>query len=231
MTPPPAAARPAAARPAAVRPAAVPPDGASSAEALGFGFVEWFRPGEHERVEQVVDGLLEAGAGRLRTHLSWAEYHRPGGQEWYDWLLPTLGRRLELLPCVHYTPPSLSRTGLSSGPPHRLRDYADFIDLALTRYGHCFSHVELWNEPNNLLDWDWRVDHDWQLFSEMIGDAAHWAQQRGWQVVLGGPARSIATGSTSWASGACSPMWRPSAVTAFPAPGTAKPPPGAAGTT
>ena len=153
-----------------------------------YGFVEWFRPGENERVEQVVDGLLEAGVGRLRTHLSWAEYHRPGGQEWYDWLLPTLGRRLELLPCVHYTPPSLSRTGLSSGPPHQLRDYADFIDLALTRYGHCFSHVELWNEPNNLLDWDWRVDHDWQLFSEMIGDAAHWAQQRGWQVVLGGPA-------------------------------------------
>ena len=153
-----------------------------------YGFVEWFRPGEHDRVEQVVDGLLDAGARLLRTHLSWAEYHRPGGPEWYDWLLPTLGRKLELLPCVHYTPPSLSRTGLSSGPPRRLRDYADFIDLALTRYGHCFRHVELWNEPNNLLDWDWRVDHDWHLFAEMIGDAAHWARHRGWQVVLGGPA-------------------------------------------
>ena len=153
-----------------------------------FGVVEWFRPGEHSRVETALDGMLEAGASHLRTHLSWAEFHAPEGREWYDWLIPTLGRGIDLLPCVHYTPPSISRTGHSSGPPRRLRDYADFIDQVLTLYGEHFSHVELWNEPNNLLDWDWRVDHDWQLFCEMIGDAAFWARERGWNVVLGGPA-------------------------------------------
>jgi len=45
----------------------------------------------------------------------------------------------------------------------------------------------VWNEPNNLLDWDWRQDPEHELFCEMIGDAAHWARQRGMPTVLAGP--------------------------------------------
>ena len=152
-----------------------------------FGFVEWFRPGEYDRVGAAVQGMRKVGATRLRTHLSWAEYHLPGGREWYDWLLPTLGQAFDLLPCVHYTPPSLSRTGRSSGPPKRLKDFPDFIDHVLDRYGQHFTHIELWNEPNNLLDYDWREDPGWDMFCEMAGAAAHWAQHRGWKAVLGGP--------------------------------------------
>ncbi|WP_375262397.1 NAD-dependent epimerase/dehydratase family protein [Palleronia sp.] len=153
-----------------------------------YGFVEWFRPGEYERVEEVMPRLVASGARYLRTHLSWAEYHAPGGQEWYDWLLPRLARDIELLPCVHYTPPSLSRTGRSSGAPKVLKDFADFLDMVLTRHGEHFRYVELWNEPNNLLDWDWREDPECDLFCEMVGNAAHWVKKRGWKPVLGGPA-------------------------------------------
>lgn len=152
-----------------------------------FGFVEWFRPGEYARVEEVMPQILSSGASYLRTHLSWAEYLAPGGEEWFDWLIPQLGGKIDLLPCVHYTPPSMSRTGRSSGPPLELKAYADFIDHVLTRYGKHFSHIELWNEPNNLLDWDWREDTDFLLFCEMVGGAAFWAKQRGFKPVLGGP--------------------------------------------
>jgi CDP-paratose 2-epimerase len=151
-----------------------------------YGFAEWFRPGEYERTQEALEAMERAGARFLRTHLSWAEYLAPGGAEWYDWLLPQIARRFDLLPCVHYTPPSMSRTGTSAGPPHRLLDYADFIDHVLTRYGEHFTAIELWNEPNNLLDWDWREDTDWSLFCEMVGAAAHWAQERGFRTVLGG---------------------------------------------
>ena len=153
-----------------------------------YGFVEWFRPGEFDRVEEVLPRLLASGAAYLRTHLSWAEYHTPGGREWYDWLLPRLARDIEVLPCAHYTPPSLSRTGRSSGAPKVLKDFADFLDLVLTRHGEHFEYVELWNEPNNLLDWDWREDPECDLFCEMVGGAAHWVKKRGWKPVLGGPA-------------------------------------------
>ena len=152
-----------------------------------FGFAEWLRLGEHERVVSAVAGMRASGASYVRTHLSWAEYHQPGGQAWYDWLIPTLGRAFDLLPCIQYTPPSISRTGRASGAPHRLKDYADFIDHVLSRYGDHFRYVELWNEPNNLLDWDWRYDQDWLLFCEMVGGAAYWVEHRGWKAVLGGP--------------------------------------------
>jgi CDP-paratose 2-epimerase len=151
-----------------------------------FGFAEWLRFGEYDRVRATIAGMHDVGASYIRTHLSWAEYHAPGGEAWYDWLIPTLGRAFDLLPCIHYTPPSLSRTGRASGAPRRLKDYADFVDHVLTRYGDHFRYVELWNEPNNLLDWDWRADPDWLLFSEMVGAAAHWVEHRGWKAVLGG---------------------------------------------
>ncbi|WP_434714041.1 NAD-dependent epimerase/dehydratase family protein (plasmid) [Rhizobium sp. YTUHZ045] len=156
-------------------------------ETRQFGFVEWFRPGEYERAEVALPDILGSGASYLRTHLSWAEYLAPGGRQWFDWLIPRIGSEIDLLPCIHYTPPSLSRTGRSSGAPVDLKSYADFVDHILTRYGRYISHIELWNEPNNLLDWDWRHDSDFLLFCEMVGGAAYWAKQRGYKPVLGGP--------------------------------------------
>jgi CDP-paratose 2-epimerase len=152
-----------------------------------FGITEWFRLGDHDRVDVALDHLEAVGARGLRTHLSWADYHAPGGREWYDWLIPRLAGRIEILPCIHYTPPSLSVTGTTAGPPRRPQDLADFVDQALDRYGRHFSHVEIWNEPNNLLDWDWRVDPEWTLFAEMAGAAAHWIERCGFRAVLGGP--------------------------------------------
>ncbi|MEX2615509.1 MAG: NAD-dependent epimerase/dehydratase family protein [Alphaproteobacteria bacterium] len=151
-----------------------------------LGVVEWFRVGDRDRVDQSIERMQRIGIRRLRTHLSWADFHTENG-DWYDWLIPHVAAKADVLPCIHYTPPSLSRTGRTSGPPRRPLDYADFIDLVLDRYGQYFEWIELWNEPNNLNDWDWRADPDWNIYCQMIGAAAHWAQQRGWKTLLGGP--------------------------------------------
>jgi CDP-paratose 2-epimerase len=151
-----------------------------------LGVIERFQHGDTDRVEQALEQMKSLGMTRLRTDLSWADFCRDEGR-WHDWLIPKLAAQVELLPCVHYTPPSLSRNGLSSGPPKRSRDYADFLDLTLTRYGRWFEWIELWNEPNNPVYWDWRCDPDWAIFSAMIGDAAHWVRRRGWKTILGGP--------------------------------------------
>ncbi len=157
-----------------------------TAPAGGLGFTEYFRRGEKDRVRQALGDMERLGVRRLRTALSWAEWHAPGGADWYDWLLPELAARVDLLPMIHYTPPSLGRTPKSSSPPRRPLDYADFVDTAITRYGHCFEAVELWNEPNNINDWDYLQDPDWNLFCEMLGAAAHWARRRGKRTVLPG---------------------------------------------
>lgn len=149
-----------------------------------LGICQWFRLGERTHAEAAADALDALGIRHVRTHLSWADYRTDDGEAWYDWLLAMLGSRFELLPCLHYTPPDLAETGRTSGPPRTLKALADFVDHIIDRHGDHFTWLELWNEPNNLLDWDWRVDGDWLKFCEMLGGAAYWAQQRGKRVVL-----------------------------------------------
>ena len=151
-----------------------------------FGVVEWIRPGEHDRVPIILEKMASLGARRLRTGISWADYHRPGGPEWFDWLVPALAAQVEVLPCFHYTPPSLGLAERSNAPPRDPKAFADFLDVFVTRQGEHFEWVELWNEPTNLLDWDWRLDPDWAIYTEMVGGAAYWMRQRGKKVLLGG---------------------------------------------
>jgi CDP-paratose 2-epimerase len=160
--------------------------GARHARAPRLGVVEWLRPGEHERAERLIEGLRRIGVSDLRTGISWADCHTPGGRAWYDWLLPRLAAELNVLPCFTYTPPSLGIEPKTSAPPRDLKAYADFLDVMLTAHGEHFDWVELWNEPNNLNDWDWRLDAEWRRFCEMIGGAAYWARERGKKTVLGG---------------------------------------------
>lgn len=151
-----------------------------------LGVVEWFRPGGYDQVEQVLEDLRAMHITDLRTGLSWADYHTTEGQEWYGWLLPRLSREVRVLPCFRYTPPSIALAPRSSAPPRRPKDYADFLDVLITRYGEHFEWIELWNEPNNIAEWDWTLDPDWRMFSEMITAAAHWVHRRGKKTVLAG---------------------------------------------
>jgi CDP-paratose 2-epimerase len=153
-----------------------------------LGVCQWFHFKDHEAVERTIPLLRELGVRHLRTGISWADYLRDGGAEWYDWQMTRLASTgVEVLLSVWHTPPSISEGNACNSPPRRLRDYADFIDLLITRYGERFGALELWNEPNNRYKWNF-VDFDpgWKKFSAMIGDAAYWAKQRGRTTVLGG---------------------------------------------
>jgi CDP-paratose 2-epimerase len=151
-----------------------------------LGVIEWLRPGEYERAEEILQDLQTLHIPCLRTGFSWADWHTPEGKKWFDWLMPRVAREVELLPCFTYTPPSLGIETKSSSPPRDPKAFADFIDVMITNHGRHFEWIELWNEPNNLNDWDWRIDPDWIIFSDMIGKAAYWAKQRGKKPVLAG---------------------------------------------
>ena len=151
-----------------------------------LGVLEWLRPGEHDRAERLLEDLKALGVRHLRTGFSWADWYTDGGAAWYAWLLPRLARDVDVLPCFTYTPPSLGVVPKTSSPPRNPKDYADFLDVMITRFGDHFEWVELWNEPNNINDWDWRMDPQWAVFSEMIEGAAYWCHRRGKRTVLGG---------------------------------------------
>ena len=150
-----------------------------------IGILQWFHIGDYERVEQMLSDLDKLNITHLRTGISWADWHTPEGREWYDWLMPKLGH-LELLPCFLYTPPSIGIAPKTSSPPKGPKKFADFIDVFISRYGNYFDWVELWNEPNNTSEYDFTLDSNWDIFSEMITSAAYWAKKLGKKVVLGG---------------------------------------------
>ncbi|MGE5518359.1 MAG: NAD-dependent epimerase/dehydratase family protein [Candidatus Dadabacteria bacterium] len=150
------------------------------------GLVQWFNINQHEEVLNCLEDLKKLGITRLRTNVSWADYHRPDGKEWYNWLFKSLGKKVELLPCVIYTPPSIAVKAKSSAPPVNPRDYANFIDTIIQDYGKYFEYIEFWNEPNNVTEYDFTLDPQWKIFCEMVGAAAHWAKEKGKKTVLGG---------------------------------------------
>jgi CDP-paratose 2-epimerase len=151
-----------------------------------IGLVEWFRLGEHARVDRAIEHLQRLGVDRLRTGVSWADWASADGPGWYEWLLPRLAEHVEVLPCFHYTPPPLALEPRSSAPPRDVSSFAVFLERIMASTGQCYSDVELWNEPNNLREWDWRLDPGWVAFADMISRAAAVAHDAGKRVVLGG---------------------------------------------
>ncbi|PRP96258.1 NAD-dependent epimerase/dehydratase family protein [Enhygromyxa salina] len=157
-----------------------------STQSIQVGVVEWFPFEAYVGVEDSIERLERLGVSQLRTGVSWADWNRPGGPAWLEWLLPRLTERFDLLPCFHYVPPSLGEVPSTSAPPINLDLFAHFVGHVIEQYGESFEYVELWNEPNNRVEWDYTRDPGWIKFSAMVGAAASWSRELGKRVVLGG---------------------------------------------
>ena len=150
------------------------------------GVAAYFHFQDYEKVERVVEELRSLRVTHLRTSVSWHDFVNEGGRDWYDWLLPKLVEHFTVMPCALYTPTHLGILPKTSSPPRDPDDYAAFVDHLLTEYPGFFEHVELWNEPNNFIEWDWTVDPEWKIFAKMIAGAAAAAKSHGVRTVLGG---------------------------------------------
>lgn len=151
-----------------------------------LGICQWFYYLDYKGVDDAVALLHELGVKHLRTGISWADYHRPHGRDWYRWAMRQLAE-FDVLLSVWHTPPSLAEGNECAGPPRRIEDFSDVLWCVHDEFGECFSDFELWNEPNNRLKWAFdRFDHDWSKFAKMISYGAGAAKRLGRRTVLGG---------------------------------------------
>lgn len=151
-----------------------------------LGVCQWFHFEDYRSVERSVSLFEELGVTCVRTGISWADWHRPGGKRWYRWQMEQL-EKFDVLLSIWHTPPSIAEGEVCAGPPRRLQDYADFVWQAIDLYGAQFSHLELWNEPNNRYKWNFpKFDPKWEKFGEMIRLAATTAKMMDKPTVLGG---------------------------------------------
>ncbi len=97
-----------------------------------MGICQWFHYEDH-RLDDAVKWLRSMGVTRLRTGISWADWHRPNAQVWFDRQMAALeGFDVTLTLC--FTPPSRGQRECHTSPPVDLTEFARFATEVVERY-------------------------------------------------------------------------------------------------
>jgi beta-xylosidase len=100
-----------------------------------LGICQWFHF-EDPRLESAARWLRKLGVRQLRTGLSWADSFRPGADAWFDRQMSMLdGFDVTLTFC--FTPEAYAITPHHTSPPKDVRQFADFCNRMMRRYGDC----------------------------------------------------------------------------------------------
>jgi beta-xylosidase len=108
----------------------------------GVGVCEWVYWRERTRFERMLDQLRALGVKRVRTGLGWADWDRPGAEEWFDYVLDRLAD-FDLTLTLCFTPARAGRAPHHTSPPVHLSDFADFCAAVLSRYQHLLLDTPL----------------------------------------------------------------------------------------
>ena len=97
-----------------------------------LGICQWFHFEDH-RLDEAVAWLRRLGVKKLRTGISWADWHRPGARAWFDRQMAALGE-FELTLTLCFTPPSRGKQPCHTSPPRNLEEFAYFATEVVNRY-------------------------------------------------------------------------------------------------
>lgn len=97
-----------------------------------MGMCQWFH--FHDpRLEMAVEWLHRLGVKKLRTGISWADWHRPDALAWFDRQMQVLeGFDVTITLC--FTPPSRGRRACYTSPPEEPEEFAYFASEVVRRY-------------------------------------------------------------------------------------------------
>ena len=97
-----------------------------------LGICQWFHF-EDPRLDFAVEKLRELGVKRLRTGISWADWLRPGGPEWYDHMTERLAE-FEVTATLCFTPEAKGKRPDHTSPPRDPAEFAEFARTVVARY-------------------------------------------------------------------------------------------------
>ncbi len=148
------------------------------------GLSQSFHMFDYEEVERTITDFKKLGLTGIRTNVLWANWHSETGQQWFDWLFSTIGKELQLLPCILYPNPSDVTDGL--GPEYAPDSFSGFVEDLINRYGSFFKFIEVRLEQSTLPPRTVTVGKDLELASGLLGKAVKIFQKLGKKTVLGG---------------------------------------------
>ena len=97
-----------------------------------MGICQWFHFQDH-RLPFAVEWLRRLGVKKLRTGISWADWHRPGALEWYDNQMNQL-HEFDTTITLCFTPPSRGKRENITSPPLVSEEFAAFASDVVSRY-------------------------------------------------------------------------------------------------
>jgi beta-xylosidase len=97
-----------------------------------MGICQWFHYEDH-RLDEAVAWLRRLGVTKLRTGISWAEWHEPGALEWFDRLMETLAE-FDTTATLCFTPEAMGKVPHHTSPPADLGEFARFALEVVERY-------------------------------------------------------------------------------------------------
>ncbi len=97
-----------------------------------MGICQWFHFEDH-RLEFAVEWLRRLGVRRLRTGISWADWHRPNAVQWFDRQMEALSE-FDTTITLCFTPPSRGKRPCYTSPPLVPEEFAYFASEVVRRY-------------------------------------------------------------------------------------------------
>jgi beta-xylosidase len=97
-----------------------------------LGICQWFH-WQDPRLERAVRWMRRLGIRRLRTGISWADWHREGKLAWFDRQMDLLSE-FDVTVILCFTPPSRGRRACHTSPPVDAGEFAWFTEEVLRRY-------------------------------------------------------------------------------------------------
>lgn len=97
-----------------------------------FGLCQWFHFNDH-RLDHAVREMQRMGVRRLRTGISWADWHRPGALAWFDRQMAAL-TQFQVMVTLCFTPPSRGRRPCHTSPPGDIGEFTEFATQVVSRY-------------------------------------------------------------------------------------------------
>ncbi|MFW6201251.1 MAG: beta-xylosidase [Gemmatimonadota bacterium] len=98
-----------------------------------MGICQWLHFRDHDRLEGTVRALHRLGVRHVRTGLSWAEWNRPGGVEWFDRIVESLAP-FDTTLTLCFTPDDAGIRPDHTSPPRDVDDFAEFAHWVADRY-------------------------------------------------------------------------------------------------
>ncbi|PWT90599.1 MAG: beta-xylosidase [Acidobacteria bacterium] len=97
-----------------------------------LGICQWFHFQDH-RLELAVEWMRRLKIRKLRTGISWADWHRPEAIEWFDQQMKAL-EEFDTTITLCFTPPSRGKRADHTSPPIEPAEFADFARQVVERF-------------------------------------------------------------------------------------------------